>query len=205
MKPKIAVVDYGVGNLRSVYRALEHKGAKPVITVERGEIEKSDAMVMPGVGAFGDTIKEFGAFGDFLRDYVEKKPVLGICLGLQLFFSISEEDGLHKGFDLIKGRVVKLSDTLKIPHMGWNSLKIEKESRILDGIKDEDYFYFVHSYYAKPEEDVTVATTKYGVKIPALVEKGNVYATQFHPEKSGGKGLRIIENFVKIVNQTKEG
>lgn len=205
VRPRIAVVDYGVGNLRSVYRALEHKGADPEITVDRDRIEGCDAMVMPGVGAFGDTIREFGVFGDFLRDYVEKKPVLGICLGLQLFFSLSEEDGLHEGFDLLSGRVVKLPDSLKIPHMGWNSLKIEEKSRLLTGIKDGDYFYFVHSYYAKPEDDVTVATTEYGVKIPAMVEKGNLYATQFHPEKSGGKGLKIIENFVEITRQIKEG
>lgn len=205
MKPRIAVVDYGVGNLRSVFRALEHKGADPFITVDRREIEDCDGMVMPGVGAFGDTVKEFGVFRDFLMDYVKHKPVLGICLGLQLFFSLSEEDGLHKGFDLIKGRVVKLPDSYKIPHMGWNSLEIVKESRLLDGIVDGDFFYFVHSYYVKPGEDVIVATTDYGVTVPALVEKGNVYATQFHPEKSGLKGLRIIENFVDIVRESKEG
>ncbi|MFQ6136565.1 MAG: imidazole glycerol phosphate synthase subunit HisH [Candidatus Hydrothermarchaeales archaeon] len=199
MKPKVAIVDYGVGNLRSVYRALEHKGAESRITVDKAVIEESDAIVLPGVGAFGDTMKEFRAFGDLLKKFIEEKPVLGICLGLQLFFTISEEDGLHSGFDIIPGRVVKLPDYVKIPHMGWNSIKIEKGSELLDGVEDGEYFYFVHSYYAVPDEEVTVATTQYGVEFPAVVEKGNAYATQFHPEKSGKAGLKIIENFVKIV------
>jgi glutamine amidotransferase len=199
---KVAIIDYGMGNLRSVYRGLEYGGAEPVITTNRNIIKDSDAVVLPGVGAFSDAISGLKGFQKLLRECIEEKPLLGICLGLQLYFTESEEEGLHKGLDLMKGRVVRLPSSVKIPHMGWNSIKIKKESRFLEGIKDGDFFYFVHSFYAKPEEDVTLAATEYGVEIPAILEKGNIYATQFHPEKSGKAGLRLLKNFIEIAKST---
>ncbi len=201
MKPRIAILDYGVGNLRSVQRGLEYNGAEPIISEKGEDIEASDALVLPGVGAFCDAMKNLQGVGGALGTALKEKPVLGVCLGLQLFFSESEEDGLHNGLGLMDGRVVRLPDDVKIPQMGWNSLELKGESRLLEGIDDGDYFYFVHSYYAVPQEDVTTATTDYGLEMPAVVEKDNVYATQFHPEKSGEKGLRILKNFVEIVKR----
>ncbi|WP_456474044.1 imidazole glycerol phosphate synthase subunit HisH [Candidatus Pyrohabitans sp.] len=197
MRPRIAIVDYGMGNLRSAYRGLERGGAKPVITDKKEELEASDAIVLPGVGAFEDAMANLYPLREVILREAEKKPLLGICLGLQLLFTSSEE-GEGRGLDLIKGRVVRLPSSVKIPHMGWNSLEIKRSSGLLAGIKNGDYFYFVHSYYAQPEDDVTVATTSYGVEIPAVVEKGRVFATQFHPEKSGKLGLKLLENFVEI-------
>ncbi len=198
MKPTIAILDYGVGNLRSVSRGLEGGGAKAVVSTDKDVLFGSDALVLPGVGAFCDAMDNLNPFKDGIKSYVTKRPLLGICLGHQLLFTESEEDGLHQGLDLIKGRVVKLPNTVKIPQMGWNSMDIKREGKLLQGIKSGDFFYFVHSYYAVPNEDVTTATTTYGVELPAVVEKENVYATQFHPEKSGGSGLKILKNFVKI-------
>jgi glutamine amidotransferase len=200
MKPQIAIIDYGVGNLRSVSRGLEHGGAKPVITKDKKVIQKSDGIVLPGVGAFEDAMKRLEDFKDVLLESVGKKPILGICLGMQLYFTKSEEDGVHDGLDLMKGRVVSLPKSVKIPQMGWNSVEIKKETPFLEGIKTGDYFYFVHSFYAKPEEDVTTATSDYGLEFPAIVEKGLLIATQFHPEKSGKAGLKMLENFVKLSN-----
>ncbi len=198
MKPKIAILDYGVGNLRSVQRGLESNGAEAVITSERSVINDSDALVLPGVGAFCDAMESLRTFEDEVLSYIEDKPMLGICLGLQLLFTESEEGGLYKGLDLLKGRVIRLPDTVKIPQMGWNSTEIKRKSRLLKGLRSGEFFYYVHSYYAVPEEKVTTATTTYGVEVPAVVEEGNIYATQFHPEKSGRAGLRILKNFVGI-------
>ncbi len=199
---RIAIVDYGMGNLRSVYRAFEYAGARPVITSSVEEIEASDALILPGVGAFEDAMANLLPLREVIVDSAGKKPILGICLGLQLFFSESEESRLgESGLDIIKGKVVRLPKNVKIPHMGWNSIEIKKESGILEGIKDGEFFYFVHSYYAVPQEDVVVATTDYSVDVPAILEKGLVFATQFHPEKSGKAGLRIIKNFVEIARE----
>ncbi len=200
MKPRIAIVDYGMGNLRSAYRGLEKGSAKPLITDRVEEIEASDAIVLPGVGAFEDAMANLYPLREVIIREAEKKPLLGICLGLQLLFTSSEE-GEGEGLNLIRGRVVRLPSGVKIPHMGWNSIEVKRASRLLDGIKSGDYFYFVHSYYALPEEDVVVATTSYGVEVPAIVEKGNVFATQFHPEKSGRLGLRLLKNFVDIARE----
>ncbi len=197
MKPKIAILDYGVGNLRSVERGLAHGGAAAVITGDAEVIESSDALVLPGVGAFCNAMKQLKKFEKILKR--NEKPVLGICLGMQLLFTESEEDGLHRGLNLMRGRVVKLPKSVKIPQMGWNSISVKRKSALLEGIKDGEYLYFVHSYYAAPEEDVTIATAEYGVKFAAVVEKGSIYATQFHPEKSGGAGLRMLKNFIEIV------
>lgn len=199
MKPKIAILDYGIGNLRSVERGLAHSGALPVVTRDKKVIVESDAVVLPGVGAFCDAMKNLEKLEDAVREI--DVPMLGICLGMQMYFTESEENGLHRGLDMMKGAVVLLPKNVKTPQMGWNSIKIKKKSRLLEGIKDGEYFYFVHSYYAKPKENVTIATTRYGIEFPAVVEKNNIYATQFHPEKSGKAGLKILENFVKIARR----
>ena len=201
MKPKIAIIDYGVGNLRSAQKGLASKGANAMIVEDENAIDACDAIVLPGVGAFCDAMKQLRPFHELLLENVKKKPILGICLGMQLFFEESEEHGLHKGLSVMKGRVIRLPRSVKIPQMGWNTIEIKKESRLMAGIGSGGDFYFVHSYYTLPREDVTVATTHYGVEIPAVVEKGNAYATQFHPEKSGKVGLRILENFVELAKE----
>ena len=194
----IVIVDYGMGNLRSITKAIEHCGANVEVTRNAEKIEESQALVLSGVGAFKDAIKELSPLANIIKKY--DKPLLGICLGMQLFFTESEEGGLFKGLDLIKGRVVRLPDEVKIPHMGWNDIEIKGKSRLLKGIKSGEYFYFVHSYFVVPENNETIkATTNYGVEIPAVIEKENIFATQFHPEKSGEAGLRILRNFVEIV------
>ncbi len=194
----IVIVDYGMGNLRSITKAIEHCGARVEVTRNAEKIEESQALVLPGVGAFKDAIKELSPLANIIKKY--DKPLLGICLGMQLFFTESEEGGLFKGLDLIKGRVIRLPDEVKIPHMGWNDIEIKGKSRLLKGIKSGEYFYFVHSYFVVPENNETIkATTNYGVEIPAVIEKENIFATQFHPEKSGEAGLRILRNFVEIV------
>ncbi|RLG54271.1 MAG: imidazole glycerol phosphate synthase subunit HisH [Candidatus Hydrothermarchaeota archaeon] len=194
----IVIVDYGMGNLRSITKAMEHCGARVEVTRNAEKIKESQALVLPGVGAFKDAIKELSPLANIIKKY--DKPLLGICLGMQLFFTESEEGGLFKGLDLIKGRVVRLPDEVKIPHMGWNDIEIKGKSRLLKGIKSGEYFYFVHSYFVVPENNETIkATTNYGVEIPAVIEKENIFATQFHPEKSGEAGLRILRNFVEMV------
>ncbi|MEE8402073.1 MAG: imidazole glycerol phosphate synthase subunit HisH [Candidatus Hydrothermarchaeaceae archaeon] len=204
MATKIAVIDYGSGNLRSVKRGLEYGGAKPVITRDKKVIRESDGIVLPGVGAFADAKKRLSDLKDILIESAGKKPVFGICLGMQLYFTESEEDGIHRGLNLLKGRVIKLPKNVKIPQMGWNSIEIKRESPFLEGVNTGDYFYFVHSFYALPREDVTVATTFYGIEFPAIVQKGHLFATQFHPEKSGKAGLKILENFVNISHDNSE-
>ncbi len=196
---KVAIIDYGLGNLMSVKKAFEYFKVDVVVTKEKKDIQESDGIVLPGVGAFSDAVKNIEPLKDTVISEAKEKPILGICLGLQLLFTLSEEDGIHKGLDLMKGTVKRLPQGLKIPHMGWNKITIEQPNEIVEGIKTGDYFYFVHSYYAEPEEDIVVASCEYGVKFPAVVAKKNIYATQFHPEKSGKKGLKIIENFIKII------
>ena len=200
----IAVIDYGMGNLRSVSKALETVGAQVKVTGNPEEIIEADAIVLPGVGAFYRGMKNLGNLGilpAIFKAIEEGKPFLGICLGLQLLFTESEEHGVNKGLGLIKGRVRKFEPTLKIPHMGWNKVKFKMQNskcKIFDGVPDESYFYFVHSYYVEPDDkDVILATTGYGVEFASAVAKGNIFGVQFHPEKSTGLGLKILENFVK--------
>lgn len=202
MRPRIGIVDYGVGNIRSVQKGLNLKGAEVVITDQEETLATCDAFVLPGVGAFGDAMHRLRPLKDVLLESLDEKPVLGICLGMQLFFDESEEDGLHEGLRIMKGRVIRLPGSVKVPQMGWNRVEIKKKGRLMRGIESGEYFYFVHSYYAVPEEDVTVATTYYGAEIAAVVEKGNAMATQFHPEKSGAAGLRILENFVSMAKKS---
>ncbi len=199
----IAVVDYARGNLRSVQKALEHVGARAVVTRDPKTIARAEKMVLPGVGAFADCMENLRRFQlvepimDFLAT---ERPFLGICLGLQLLFTESEEFGLSRGLDVIPGRVVRFPKGLKVPHMGWNALEIWKEDcPLLEGIQDGSYFYFVHSYYVVPFDLSVVATsTTYGVEYTSMVWKENLYATQFHPEKSQRLGLKILENFAKL-------
>jgi glutamine amidotransferase len=200
---RVVIVDYGVGNLRSIKRALERAGAIPVITSSRDDIKRADAIVLPGVGSFKGVTQNLGPILQPLYETIgEGRPVLGICLGLQLFFEWSEEGGV-KGLGLIEGFVDRLPSTVKVPHMGWNSIKIRTWSPIIDGIPNGAYMYFVHSYKANPKKkDVVMATTTYGCDFPSIVEaKPALFGTQFHPEKSGSYGLAILKNFVKLVKQ----
>lgn len=197
---RVDVLDLGLGNLLSIKRGLERAGAKVYIKSDDNvkENTEADAIVLPGVGAFRDGISALCRFKKTIKDVREgKKPLLGLCLGMQLFFTKSYEGGEYPGLDLMKGEVVRLPDSVKVPQMGWNALKSRKSSHILKGIRDGEFFYFVHSYYCKPEEDVVVASTEYGIEVPAIVVKGNIYGTQFHPEKSGRAGLTILKNFLE--------
>lgn len=199
----IAIVDYGMGNLRSVENALDFLGIESIITSDKETILNSDGIILPGVGAFPDAIDNIKEAGldKVLKEAVNKgKPLLGICLGMQLLFEESDEVKLSKGLGFLKGRIEKLNIDLKVPHMGWNSLNMEKESPILNGIKKGSHVYFVHSYYAVTgEEGILNAYADYGVKVPGIVSKGNVYGIQFHPEKSGEIGLRMLKNFGEMI------
>jgi glutamine amidotransferase len=203
MKPKIVIVDYGMGNLRNVERGFEKVGFEAKVTRNKQEIERASGIVLPGVGAFRDcmvNLERHGLIDPILRSVEKGKPYLGICLGLQILFSESEEFGSHRGLDLIKGRVVKFipDPEHKVPHMGWNTVQKEKEVPMLRGIESGDFFYFVHSYYVIPEERGWVSTlTDYGKPFVSSIWKENLFATQFHPEKSQEKGLRILETFAK--------
>lgn len=200
----IAIVDYDAGNIKSVEKALAYLGGDTVITREPELILQADRVIVPGVGAFGDAMGKLSQYGliDILRQVASSDtPILGICLGLQLFFDSSEEAEGVSGLSLLPGRVVRIPNRAgyKIPHMGWNSISVNKSSRLFRGIEDGSYVYFVHSYYlqAARAEDVA-ATTSYVVDIHAAAERDNVFATQFHPEKSGEIGLRILKNFMDL-------
>ncbi len=202
----IAIIDYGMGNLRSVQKAFEKVGYEARVTSDPKVVLEAERVVLPGVGAFRDCIRnleEGGFIEPILRVIREGRPFLGICLGLQLLFTESEEFGLHRGLDVIPGRVVRFADglkdgdeDLKVPHMGWNQLAIKRRPPALAGIADGSNFYFVHSYYVKPDDPSVVATTTdYGGEFCSSVWKDNIVATQFHPEKSQEKGLAILKNF----------
>ncbi len=207
MQPRIVIIDYGMGNLRNVERGFERIGFEAKVTRNKKEIQRASAIVLPGVGAFRDcmiNLEKYGLIEPLLRAIEKGKPYLGICLGLQILFSESEEFGFHKGLDLIKGRVVKFKPDPehKVPHMGWNTVEIERESPILQGIVSGDFFYFVHSYYVLPEETQwSLTVTNYGRSFVSSIWKDNLFATQFHPEKSQQKGLRILDNFVKSMSR----
>ena len=199
----IAIIDYDAGNIKSVEKALQYLGEEAVITRDAGEILMADKVILPGVGAFDDAMKKLNRYGlvPVIHEVVEKGiPFLGICLGLQLMFESSEEAPGVEGLGLLKGKIVRIpeGDGLKVPHMGWNSLSFPKEGRLFAGIPENSYVYFVHSYYLQAEEDIVTATAEYGVTIHASVEKGNVFACQFHPEKSSHTGLTILKNFVEL-------
>jgi glutamine amidotransferase len=199
----VSVVNYGVGNLRSIRKGLEKSGASVDITHSPNDLRNSDAIVLPGVGAFAPAVKNMKPIADVVAEAMKNgTPILGVCLGLQLLFTRSSEGGSIRGLDLISGEVVKLPETVKTPQMGWNTLNIVQSHPLLEGVKDGSYVYFVHSYYPQPSDpDVIVATTEYGVRFPSMVAKKNLFATQFHPEKSSKTGLTMLKNFVRIVKR----
>jgi glutamine amidotransferase len=205
MNPKIVIVDYGMGNLRNVQKGFEEIGLEAELTRNKKEIGRASAIVLPGVGAFKDcmeNLEKYDLVDPLLRSIEKGKPYLGICLGLQILFSQSEEFGTHKGLDLVRGKVVKFrpDPEHKVPHMGWNTIEKQREVPMLQNIESGDFFYFVHSYYVIPEEAQWISTfTTYGKPFVSSIWKGNLFATQFHPEKSQQKGLRILENFVKSI------
>ncbi len=200
----IAIIDYNAGNLRSVEKAFAAIGEQTEITRDFRVIEAAERVVLPGVGAFGDAmgqLRKYGLDGVIRETAASGRPFLGICLGLQMLFSGSEECPDAEGLGILKGSVVRIppANGLKIPHIGWNSLKLQEGSRLFAGIKDGSHVYFVHSYYLKAEDaDIVSASTEYGVTIHAAVEQGNVSACQFHPEKSGAVGLAILKNFAAM-------
>ncbi|MCD8337311.1 MAG: imidazole glycerol phosphate synthase subunit HisH [Lachnospiraceae bacterium] len=200
----IGIIDYDAGNLRSVEKALNSLGEETVITRERETLLRADKVVLPGVGAFGDAMDKLRQFGlvDVIREIAaSKKPFLGICLGLQLLFESSEESPGVEGLGICKGQILRIPDKegLKIPHMGWNSLKFDHPGRLFAGIREDAYVYFVHSYYLKAADpEIVTASTEYSVKIHASIEQGNVFACQFHPEKSSQVGLAILKNFIAL-------
>jgi glutamine amidotransferase len=199
----IAIVDYGVGNLRSVQKALERVGAEAVVSGDPGTLDAARGVVLPGVGAFGDGMAHLRArelVQPVLRQVEAGKPLLGICLGMQLLFEESEEMGQHTGLGLLPGRVVRFPEgDLKVPHIGWNQLQV-RDDPLLAGIGDGSYAYFVHSYYVAPAQGQDVlATTEYGIQFAAVVGRARVWGAQFHPEKSQEVGLRLLQNFTQLV------
>ena len=203
----IAIIDYDAGNMNSVEKAIRYLGAEAVLTRDRETILGADAVILPGVGAFGDAMKNLRNLGldETIRQAVSSgKPFLGICLGLQLLFESSEESPGVEGLGICRGKILRIPDGegLKIPHMGWNSLSFPNRGRLFRDIPENSYVYFVHSYYLRAEDpDIVSATTEYGVKIDASVEQGNVFACQFHPEKSGSLGLSILSNYISLTRK----
>lgn len=201
----IGIVDYDRGNLRSVEKALAKLGFDAKILTGPEDIEEVKGLILPGVGAFADAMEGLrrGRWIEPLFDYARSGlPFLGICLGMQVLFEVGEEHGEHTGLGLLPGRVIKFPPGRKVPHMGWNNVRWEKESFLAEGIPQESWFYFVHSYYAEPSEDkIVVGSSEYGVRFPALVGEKNIWGAQFHPEKSSPWGLKILENFGKRVRE----
>ena len=197
----IAIIDYGMGNLRSVQKAFEYQGFEAVVTDDVSVMERAERLVLPGVGAFGDairTIREKGFDKVIYKAVGEKKPFLGICLGMQMVFDKSYEYGEYEGLGLIPGKIVLLPDNVKKPHIGWNNLNVKMRAPLFEGTGESPYVYFVHSYYLETDAPVVSATTDYGKEIQVAVQKDNIFALQFHPEKSGDVGLRILKNFASL-------
>ena len=200
----IAILDYDAGNIKSVEKAIEYLGEECIVTRDRHEIMKADKAILPGVGSFGDAMDKIRRYGleEVIHDFIDtKKPFLGICLGLQVLFEESEETPGVKGLGILKGKIHRIPDSkdTPVPQIGWNDLSIKEGATLFKGLGNKPYVYFVHSYYLKAEnrEDVA-ATTNYSVDIDASVERGNVYACQFHPEKSSDVGLKILKNFIEL-------
>ena len=209
-----AIIDYGVGNLFSLTASLKYLGADVKVTGEKEEIEAADRIILPGVGAFADAkekLDQTGLVETILEQTADGKPLLGICLGMQLLFDESHEYGVHKGLGLIKGKIASIDEDLKkagiaglkVPHIGWNSLQFEKDEPLFRYNKPGDYVYYVHSFYWTDCEESIIATSEYGVTITGAVRSGKVYGTQFHPEKSGEVGLAMLRNFAKLTEVGK--
>jgi glutamine amidotransferase len=197
----IGIIDYGVGNLKNVQSAVKRLGYDCVVSDKASELADSAGLILPGVGAFGDSIDMLNQSG--LRGFVDDwaahdRLMLGICVGMQLMFERSHEMGIHEGLGYLKGEVIPFRGPLKIPHMGWNQLVIVKDSPLVKDIESGEYVYFVHSYYGTPAEENLIAYTEYGVQAAAIVQKGNLFATQFHPEKSASAGSKILKNFLEL-------
>ena len=198
----ITIIDCGMGNLRSVEKAFQYLGYPAQVSSTREVIEKAERLVLPGDGAFGDEMRRLGEL-DLVSPLLEAVrrgiPFLGICVGQQLLFEESEEFGMHRGLGLLQGKIKKLPETLPVPHMGWNQLHLKKNTGLLTGVDPESFVYFIHSYYvAGCDEAHVTATTDYGIEFPVVVERGNIFSTQFHPEKSQRPGLRLLRNFAEI-------
>lgn len=196
----IAIADYGIGNLRSVQKAFNKLGYDAIITGDKALIESASHVILPGVGAFADAInllKTTGLDKVIIAEANKGKPILGICLGMQLLFESSSESGVHEGLGLIKGKITRFDIDLKVPQVGWNAVKVAKPSKILRNV-DGEYFYFVHSFCAADINDETCGITDYSVEFTSAVEKNNIFGVQFHPEKSGESGLKILKNFAEI-------
>ena len=198
---RVAILDYGLGNLRSVKKGVEKAGASVIITSDVEEMATADGVVLPGVGAFSEGMEKLNEMKKALMNYVESSPVLGICLGMQMLLDVGEEYGIHEGLGLVPGRVKQFPERkgYKIPHMGWNTLKIINGDPLFEGIPDESYVYFVHSYYAETEEKYTLTSTDYICEFSSSIRNKNAWGTQFHPEKSGETGLKILENFIGML------
>jgi imidazole glycerol-phosphate synthase subunit HisH len=197
----IAVIDYGMGNLKSVVNAFSKLGADITVTRDRDVIEGSRALVLPGVGAFGKCMENLASFGliDTVKRWItQDRLYLGICLGMQVLFESSEEAPGVEGLGVVRGTVVRFGDAMKVPHMGWNSVQVLKRPEGLKGLTDGEYFYFVHSYYCKPLEAVTATTTDYGIRFTSSIARGNLFACQFHPEKSQRAGLALLQSFIDL-------
>ncbi|MDY0406818.1 imidazole glycerol phosphate synthase subunit HisH [Virgibacillus sp. 179-BFC.A HS] len=200
----IAIIDYGAGNIKSLQFALERLAIPSLLTDSKAEIEKADAIILPGVGAFTDAMKQLRLLGldEVIKTETAKnKPLLGICLGMQMLYETSDEGGMHHGLGLLKGAIRRIPDNVKVPHMGWNNLDIHQKLPLLKHVENGEYVYFVHSYYAaEGEPEDLVADARYSLSIPAVVQHGNVIGIQFHPEKSGKTGMKILKNFGEMIS-----
>ena len=199
----IVVIDYNIGNVRSVCNAFRHIGCEAVLSRDPKTIEQATGLVLPGVAAFGYAVNALGSLAGLIKEIaLDERPLLGICVGYQMLFETSSEYGRHKGLGLIGGDVVPIPQGRVIPHMGWNLVKLPPEMDLFAGLGDERYFYFAHSFHAEPSDDqVKIAYTDYGFELVASVQKENIYGTQFHPEKSGKAGLKVLQNFYDICKQ----
>ena len=199
----IVVIDYNVGNVKSVCNALEYIGCETKLSADPAEIACADGVILPGVAAFGFAMKALGDLDKVVIELAQNgKPLLGICVGFQLLFDSSCEHGEHKGLGLVSGNVVPIPAGRTIPHMGWNLVEFQKDMDLFEGLKEAEHFYFAHSYYADvADKDATVGYTEYGFEVPACVQKKNIFGVQFHPEKSGEIGLKVLQNFDRICKE----